>query len=184
MKKILTATLLVFFSILNAQLKKVEIVDFYHWNADDGIHYELMLITENLKKIDQKVPAVIRVKYSLNGGVSTKLVEYKATALIEIDSKNFEELIFYIDAEKTAKILQGENGYTPDNFVLHYNINGDYIMGYQADHSAMAESEVSYAKVFKTNYNNSDELRSLIKLYYTSSDPLYRDLMTYAAQFD
>lgn len=184
MKNLFTFLFILFFSFFNSQVKNVGIVDFFHWTADDGIYYEFILISENITELNSKKPVTIRVKYSLNGGISKKLVEYYATMRWVQDPKNSENLIAYIEADKTAKIIEGTNGYTPDNFTFYYKKGGDLLTGYQADHNEMANSEVNYAKVFKTNYSTVDDLRSLVRLYFKSDEPLYRDLMTYASKYD
>ncbi|TXF79377.1 hypothetical protein [Chryseobacterium sp.] len=184
MKTFLSIVLFLFLTPFQAQLKNIEIVDFYHWTANDGIYYEFMVAAEQRTGATTN-PAVIRVKYSTDGGVSTKIASFDATLRWEHDKTDTDIMIAYIDAAETAKIIQGTGGYTPDNFILYYNIsNESFVRGYQADHTELAKSSVEYAKVFPTNYSTSDDLRSLIRIFYTSSDPLYRDLMTYAAKFD
>ncbi|MBW8362283.1 MAG: hypothetical protein K0M56_08880 [Kaistella sp.] len=183
MKTLLSLVLFLFLTPFQAQLKNIEIVDFYHWTANDGIYYEFMVAAE--QSAATKNPAVIRVRYSTDGGVSYKIVSFDATLRWERDKTDEDIMIAYFDAAATAKILKGTGGYTPDNFILYYDVsNESFVRGYQADHTEMAKSDVDYAKVFPTNYSNSDDLRNLIRLFYTSSDPLYRDLMTYTAKFD
>ncbi len=184
MKTFLSIAFLMCFSFFHSQAKNIYAVDFFHWSSDDGIYYEFIFITEDVGKLDVKKPATIRVKYSLDGGVSTKLVEYYATIYWTQDENDDSSLVGYIEAAETAKILQGENGYTPDNFVLYYEKKGAFIRALQADHNQLAEKEVKFAKVFKTKYESVDDLRDLIRLYYKNTDPLYRDLMTYAAKYD
>jgi len=184
MKTFLSIAFILCFSHFHSQAKSVDIVEFFNWNADDGIHYDFIFISEKITEYDVKKPVTIRVKYSLDGGVSTKLVEYYATIYWSEDEDHADNLIGYIEAHETAKILEGKNGYTPDNFVLYYDKSGKFTQALQADHNQMAEKNVKFAKVFKTNYETVNDLRSLIRLYYKNTDPLYRDLMTYAAKYD
>lgn len=184
MKTLLSFVLFLSFTLFQSQLKKVGVVDFYNWTANDGVHYQFILAAGDVESMDVEQPAVVRVRYSTDGGLSYKLVEYDATLRFMTDKKNTDNLIAYLNGAATARIIENSTGYTPDNFVLYYNKSGDYIKGFQADHNEMAKSEVEYAKVFLTPSNTAERMRSLIRLYYKSTDPLYRELMLYAAQYD
>ncbi len=184
MKTLLSLILVLFFSQFQSQLKKVDIADFYNWTANNGTHYQFILLSENLAKLDTAIPAVIRVRYSTDGGVTYKTAEFDANLTLNQDKKSAGDLVIHINAGKTARIIQGDGGYTPDNFILYYDKDGNFLRGYQADHTELAKSNVEYAKVFHTAAPTADQMRSLIRLFYKSSDALYRDLMTFAAQYD
>ena len=172
------------FTVFQSQLKKVEVVDFYNWTANDGVHYQFIMAGEEPTGLNVEQPAVVRVRYSMDGGVSYKIVEYDATLRFMTDKNNSENLVAYLNGGETARFIEKATGYVPDNFILYYTKTGSFLKGFQADHTAMAESEVEYAKVFITPSATGDQIRNLIRLYYKSTDPLYRDFMVYAAQFD
>lgn len=182
MKKFVLFIFLAFFSIFNAQLKNVDVVDFYNWTASNGTHYDFMLISEKFEGLNQEIPALVRVKYSLDGGATTNIAEYDAVITLDYNSKD-DDLVLNLIAGKTARIIKGKNGYSPDNFILYYSAKGDYLKGFQADENEMAKDNVTYSKVFKTDFKIED-LRTLIKLYFKPGDRLYPDLMKYAAKYD
>lgn len=184
MKTFLCFVLFLSYTVLHSQLKKVEVVDFYNWTANDGIHYQFIMAGEEPTGLNVEQPAVIRLRYSTDGGVSYKIVEYDATLRFMTDKNSSENLVAYLNGADTARIIEKATGYVPDNFILYYTKKGNFLKGFQADHTAMAKSEVEYAKVFITPSDTGDQIRNLIRLYYKSSDPLYRDLMVYAAQYD
>lgn len=184
MKTLLSFVLFLSFTLFQSQLKKVGVVDFYNWTANDGVHYQFILAAGDVAGLDVEQPAVVRVRYSTDGGVSYRLVEFDATLRFMTDKNNSENLIAYLNGASTARIIENATGYTPDNFVLYYTKSGTFIKGFQADHNEMAKSEVEYAKVYMTPSSTAEQLRNLIRLYYKSTDPLYRDLMVYAAQYD
>ena len=184
MKTLFTLILLLCFSQFQSQLKKVDIADFYNWTSNDGTHYQFILLSENVTKMRTETPALVRVRYSTDGGVSYKMAEFDAKFSFDEDKKTAGNLVVYVNAGKTARIIQGEGSYTPDNFTLYYDKAGNYLYGYQADHTEMAKSTVEYAKVFLTPNSTPDQMRSLIRLFYKSSEPLYRELMTLASQYD
>jgi len=183
MKSLLSLALLLCFTLFQAQLKKADLADFYNWTSDDGVHYQFILVSEQVKSMGVEAPAIIRVRYSLDGGVSYKIAEFDANFSYEED-KNSDDLIVNIRAGKTARIVEGTGSYIPDNFTLHFDRKGNYLKGYQVDHDELQRSNATYAKVFATPNENSDHMRKLIRLFYQSSEPMYRDLMLLAAQFD
>ena len=184
MKSLLSLILLLCFSQFQSQLKKVDIADFYNWTADDRTHYQFILLAEEVTKMRTESPALVRVRYSTDGGVSYKIAEFDAKFSFDEDKKTAGNLLASLNAGKTARIIQGDGSYTPDNFTLYYDKAGNYLQGYQADHTEMAKSKVEYAKVYATPNTSADQMRSLIRLFYKSSEPLYRDLMTFTSQFD
>ena len=184
MKTFLSFVLILSLSLFHAQLKQVGVVDFYNWTADDGIHYQFVVAAEELEEMNVEKPAVVRVRYSTDGGVSYKIVEFDATLRFIADKNNAENLVAYLNAAEKARIIEGSTGYTPDNFIMYYSKSGTFVKGFQADHTEMAKTEVAYAKVFMTPSDSSDQMRNLIRLFYKSTDPLYRDLMLYAAKYD
>ena len=185
MKTLLSLALFLSFALFQAQMKQVGIVDFYNWTANDGLHYQFIVASEKQADLNVEKPAVVRVRYSSDGGVSYKIVEFNATLRFMTDKKSTDNLVAYLNAGETARMIQGAaTGYIPDNFIMYYSKSGNFIKGYQADHTEMAKSEVEYAKVFLTPSDSADHMRNLIRLFYTSTDPLYRDLMTYTSQFD
>ena len=170
MKTFLCFVLFLSFSLFHTQVKEVGVIDFYNWTADDGIHYQFIVASEEVQGLDVEKPAVVRVRYSTDGGVSYKIVEFDATLRFIADKNNAENLIAYLNAAEKARIIEGSTGYTPDNFIMYYSKSGNFIKGFQADHTEMAKSEVEYAKVFMTPSDTSDQMRKLIRLFYKSTD--------------
>ena len=183
MKSLLSVALLLCFTIFQAQLKTADLVDFYNWTSDDGVHYQFIFVAEQAKALAVEAPAVIRVRYSLDGGVSYKIAEFDANYSYE-DDDDSDDLVVNIRAGKTARIIEGVGSYIPDNFTMYYDRKGNYLRGYQVDHDELQKSDATYAKVFATPNENSDHMRKLIRLFYQSSEPMYRELMLVAAQFD
>ncbi|MBA5246882.1 hypothetical protein H1R16_08585 [Marnyiella aurantia] len=184
MKTIVTTFFILLFSLLQSQVKKVDIVDFYNWTSNSGIKYQFILVSENLSKFDMPISAVIRVRYSTDGNITYKTAEFGANVVMNRDRRSEGELSVHINAAETASMVQGASGYSPDNFILYYDTEGNYLRGYQADYNELAKSDVGYAKVFHISAPTGDQMRGLIRLFYRSSDPLYRDLMTLAARYD
>lgn len=182
MKILLSLFLLTSFTICSAQAKSVDIVDFYSWTASDGKKYEVMIVTENFSdKVE--TPATIRVRYDRGTG-NYNVVEYYSSLMYEYDEDS--NLLIYLMADSEASFIKGAGSYSPDNFVMSFDSNGYLITGLQADNNELdkADGETVYADLYLIEYGDADNMRTLIKNFYTSSDPLYRDLMAYAAQYD
>ncbi|KIA84449.1 hypothetical protein OA84_02685 [Kaistella solincola] len=183
MKTLLFGLLFLTFSLFPAQLKKVDIADFYNWTSNSGTHYQFVLLSEKLVAMRTDVAALVRVRYSMDGGVTYKIAEFDAKFTYD-KAKDSDNLVVNVKAAETARILKGDSGYIPDNFTLYYDKDGEYIEGYQADHDELTKKDTQYAKVFLTPSPSADHMRKLIRLFYDSSEPLYRDLMVLAAQYD
>lgn len=181
MKLFFSITFLTFLTFCNAQATKVDIVDFYYWTAADGQKYEVMIVTEDFST-QETTPATIRVKYPR--GNDYNIVEYYSSLSYDIDEDS--NMLIYLMAESEASFIKGVGSYSPDNFVMSFDVDGNLISGLQADNTELdkADGETVYADVYLTEYGDADNMRSLIKGFYDSSDTLYRDLMNYTAQFD
>lgn len=185
MKTFLCFVLFLSFTLFHSQLKQVELVDFYNWTANDGHYYQFIVAADKQTELNVEKPALVRVRYSSDGGVSYKIVEFDSTLRYMTDKNNTENLVAYLNAGETVRVIQGAaDSYIPDNFIIYYSKTGHFIKGFQADHDEMANSEVEYAKVFLTSSDSADHMRDLIRLFYKPTDPLYRELMLYAAQYD
>ncbi|WP_332031164.1 hypothetical protein [Kaistella sp.] len=51
MKTFLSFLFFLSFTIFQSQLKKVEVVDFYNWTSNDGVHYQFIMAGENLQAL-------------------------------------------------------------------------------------------------------------------------------------
>lgn len=182
MKILFSILFLTFITICSAQAKKVDIVDFYSWKASDGNKYEVMIVTEDFSETGE-TPATIRVRYSRSNG-SQNIVEFYSTMYHEYDEDS--NLIIYLMADTEASFIQGAGTYSPDNFVLSYDIDGMLISGLQADNNELdkAEDDTVYADMEAIEYGDGANMRTLIKNFYSKSDALYTDLMNYTATFD
>lgn len=182
MKVFSSIILLALWSLCYGQAEKVDIVDFYQWTAADGNKYEVMIITEDFVE-DGETPATIRVKYPRGNG-SYNIVEFYSSLYYEFDEDS--NMLIYLMANSEASFIQGVGSYSPDNFVMKFDSAGYLLSGLQADNNELEkpDDETVYADLSLINYGDSENLRSLIRGFYNSSDPLYRDLMTYTAQYD
>ena len=178
MKLILLSLFTFLTSFTFAQLT-VSYVEFYSWTSNDNVQYTTMFVLDDYTE-DGMSDALIRVKYTMGG--LTKIAEFTATALYEVQEDSLDMLV---RGDETASFVKGSGSYTPDNFILTFDLDGNFIDAFQADHNELARGEDAYLASMNPVYpEDSDHLRNLIKEFYTSSDTLYRDLMTYASQFD
>lgn len=182
MKIFLSFAFLTLLTICNAQAAKVGIVDFYSWKSADGNKYEAIIVTEDFSDTGE-TPATIRVKYPRSNG-SYNIVEYYSTMYHEYDEDS--NFIIYLMADSEASFIQGAGSYSPDNFVMSYDIDGNLITGLQADNNELdkPEGQTVYAEMEATPYGDGANMRTLIKNFYTKTDTLYTDLMNYTATFD
>ncbi len=181
MKVLITSVLLLLLYGVNGQATQVDIVDFYHWTASDGNDYEMVVVTPDFWE-NEETPATIRVRYSRGGSYS--VVEFYSVLSFEYDEDS--NLIIYLLADSEAEFIQGAGSYSPDNFVLKFDTAGALLYGYQADNNELdkPDDEIIYADLYLTEYGDSDNLRATIRKFYSSSDPMYRELMDYTTQFD
>lgn len=182
MKFFFTIIFLTFVTICSAQAKKVDIVDFYSWTAQDGKIYEAMIVTEEFSESGE-TPATIRVKYPKDNG-NYNIVEFHSSLYSEYDEES--NLIIYLMADTEASFIQGAGIYSPDNFVMSFDAEGYLISGLQTDNTELdkPEGETIYTDLVAMEYGTGSEMRTLIKSFYSKSDALYIDLMNYTATFD
>lgn len=182
MKILSSILLLALFTVCNAQATKVDIVDFYKWTGSDGNLYEVMIITEDFGDREE-IPSTLRVRYSRGNG-NYNIVEYYSYLYYEFDEDS--NMLIYLMADSEASFIQGAGSYSPDNFVMKFDPDGYLLSGLQADNNELKkpEDETVYADLGLIDYGDSENLRSLIRNFYDASDPLYRELMVYAAQYD
>ncbi|MBA5629306.1 hypothetical protein [Moheibacter lacus] len=177
MKTTLSLIFTLFFFVAQAQLEKVEMIDFYKWSNQD-VHYNTVVVSENFIEAGEGL-ATVRVKYNLDG--LTKMVEFDALASFESYDQYFE---LYFMGGDDAAFITGSGSYTPDNFLLTYDWDGNYLSGVTADHNALEQENVEFSDLDQIMVRDANHLRELIKEFYSSNDPIYRDLMVYASQFD
>lgn len=182
MKLLFSFLLLTILSICNGQAQKVDIVDFYSWKASDGKNYEVMIVTEDFYDTGE-TPATIRVRYQKDSQ-SYNVVEFYSTMYHEYDEDS--NFIIYLMADSEASFIQGVGSYSPDNFVMSYDVDGNLISGLQADNNELdkGEGETVYADMEAVDYGDGANMRTLIKKFYSKSDALYTDLINYTATFD
>lgn len=161
-----------------AQLN-ISYVDFYSWTSQDNVQYTTMIISEEFMETGSS-ESVVRVKYTIDG--LTKIAEFGAVTSYEFLDDTFDVMIM---GDETATFVKGSGSYTPDNFILSFDLEGNFLDAYQADHNELDRGEDAYlAEMSPISLQDSNHMRELMKEFYTSSDSLYRDLMTYAAQYD
>jgi hypothetical protein len=180
--KVLSSILLItLFSICSAQATKVDIVDFYKWNGASGNKYEVMIVTEDFRD-EGATPATLRVRYPRGNG-SYNIVEFYSDLYYEFDEDS--NMLIYLMAVGEASYIQGAGTYSPDNFVMKFDAAGYLLSGLQADNNELEkpEDQTEYADLSLIEYGDSENLKSLIRNFYNSSDPLYRELMAYADKF-
>lgn len=154
-------------------------VEFYTWTSQDNVQYSTIILMEDFTEMNDS-KAVARVKYTMEG--LTKMVEFSAESTYNIEDDIIDVMIM---ADETASFVKGSGSYTPDNFILTFDLAGDLLSAFQADHTELTKGENAHlAEMSPIIVNDANHLRDLIKEFYTSSDSLYRDLMTYAAQYD
>ncbi len=182
MKLFFSFTFLILLILCNGQATKVDIVDFYSWTASDKNKYEVMIVSEDFSD-KEETPATIRVRYPRGNG-NYNIVEFYSSLYYEFDEDS--NMIIYLMAESEASFIQGVGTYSPDNFVLSFDAKGYLISGLQADNNELdkPEGQTVYADVYLVEYGDASNMRALIKNFYNSSDPMYRDLMNYTAQYD
>ncbi len=178
MKLIFTLLLTGIFSLSLAQQINVDIVDFYKWTSQEGINYEVMIVTEDFDDTGY-ADGMIRVRYSMNGAY--KVVQYKCLLTGEIDEDGYW-LVTIMANDDNFEFIQGEGGYSPDNFVLYFDQDGFFIFGSQADNNELNKpegEELVVADIEAVEYGTKDEMKTLIKKFYSNNDPLYDDLLMY-----
>lgn len=180
MKSITSLCLFLFSLNAFSQIQDIEYVDFIKWTSQYNDQYSAIIVADDF--VEKEVGnAIVRVKYTKDG--ITKLVEYSSTVEKDILEDSFD--IFIMGGE-TAQFIKSSGSYTPDNFIFNFDFDGNLIIAHQADHSELekGEDEAYLAEVELLPIEDADHQRELIKEFFTTSDTLYRDLMTYAAQFD
>lgn len=178
MKLVLISLLTFLASFTFAQLN-ISYVDFYSWTSEDNVQYTTMIVSEEFLETGSS-KSIVRVKYAMDG--LTKIAEFDAIISYETQYESFDVMIM---GDETASFIKGSGSYTPDNFILSFDFEGNFLDGYQADHNELDKGdEVYLAEMSPIMVEDANNMRELMKEFYTSSDSLYRDLMTYAAQFD
>jgi hypothetical protein len=180
MKLIFSLFLFGIFSISYAQVSEIGIVDFYKWTSNND--YEVIFVTDDF--YDSTASGVARVRYQVNGVY--KVVEYNIYLESSVDEDGYVEIdVFALD--DNYKLIQGDGTYSPDNFILYFDTNGYFLMGSQADNNQLYkedEDDIVLADVEIIEYATKEETRTLIKKFYSSSDPLYDQLMMYVGSLD
>lgn len=201
MKNFLIAfNLFFFFSLANAQEKKIFSLEFYSWvGANDKISYEVASIVfeSNIDSQDiycnnKEYNAQIRVKYSEKG--VEKIFDYNAYVNIlyldnqtEIQNKNGNFYTMIIDGYAPARLIKGTGNYNPDNFIVSGIVSGtspQIINAYHLDDAEFLQQNIKYAPVVSNIINTTDEGRTKIKKFFSTTDELYRPLMLFMAKFD
>lgn len=177
--KLLLISLFTFLTSLTSAQLTVSYVDFYSWTSEANVQYTTMIIMEEITESNDS-KALVRVKYTMGG--LTKIAEFGAKTTYEVEEGDFTLMVM---GDETASFVKGSGSYTPDNFIFSFDFDGNFINGYQADHKELDKGDNAHlASMDIVIANDSNHLRDLIKEFYTSSDTLYRELMTYAAQYD
>ncbi len=162
-----------------SQIQNIEYVDFYTWTGADKVSYKVIIVSEDFAEIED-AKSVVRVKYNLEG--NSKIVEFISDVSYDINEGLVE--IYFLGGE-TAKFIQNSGSYTPDNFVFTFDFEGNLIDAFQADHNELKKGDdTHFADMEAISVESSNHLRESIQEFFSSSDSLYRDLMTYASQFD
>ena len=162
-----------------SQVKDISFIEFMNWTSQNNIQYTAMVTTEDIVEQDVAT-ATIRVKYTMNG--ITKVVEFAATVEKEVSDHMIE---LFVMGGDTAQFVKGSGNYTPDNFILSFDYEGTFMEGFQMDHNELEKGDDAYiSDVTLIPINDANHFRELIKEFYTSSDPFYRDLMLFVAQYD
>lgn len=174
-------SLCIFLFSLNAfsQVQSIEYVDFVKWTSQNNIQYSAIIVADDF--VEKEVGnAIVRVKYTMDG--ITKIVEFPSTVEKDILENSLD--VFIMGGE-TAQFIKSSGSYTPDNFIFNFDFDGNLIDAFQADHTELDKGDDAYlAEVEILSVRDADHQRELIKEFFTASDSMYRDLMTFAAQFD
>lgn len=56
MKTFLSFLFFLSFTVFQSQLKKVEVVDFYNWTSNDGVHYQFIMAGEEPTGLNVEQP--------------------------------------------------------------------------------------------------------------------------------
>ncbi|WP_100612118.1 hypothetical protein [Confluentibacter lentus] len=200
MRNFLVVLTLFFVSFADAQNKEVYSLEFHSWiGATDNNHYEMALIVLQLDpyylgELDNtgEFDAQVRVKYTVEG--VEKIVEFnahvKASYLDNQNDKQVQNSNFYsmiVDGYPPVKLIKGDGGYIPDNFVFSGVIKDNLtypISAFHIDDAGFLEENIRYALVNTDYFKTADEGRAKIKKFFSPADAMYRELMLYIANFD
>jgi len=183
MKLIFTFFLVGIFSLPFAQQIDVDIVDFYKWTSQEGSNYEVMIVSENFDD-DGYADGMARVRYSINGAY--RVVQFKCTLIGEIDEDGYWTVTI-MSNDDNHEFIQGEGSYSPDNFMLSFDENGYFVVGTQADNNELYKDEgeeIITADVDIVEYTTKTEMKTLIKKFYSTNDPLYDSLLMYVGSLE
>ncbi len=179
MKSIISLCIFLFSINAISQIQSIEYVDFVKWTSQDNIQYSAIIVADDFVEKEYG-NAVVRVKYTMNG--ITKLVEFNSSVEKDILEDSID--IFIMGGE-TAQFIKSSGSYTPDNFIFNFDFEGNLVDAFQADHNELEKGEDAYlSEIELILIEDANHQRELMKEFFTSSDSLYRDLMSYASQFD
>ncbi len=179
MKSIISLCIFLFSLNAFSQIQNIEYVDFIKWTSQENIQYSAIIVADDFVE-NESGNAIVRVKYTMNG--ITKLVEYNSSVEKDILEDSID--VFIMGGE-TAQFIKSSGSYTPDNFIFNFDFEGYLNDAFQADHNELEKGEDAYLSEVEMLYiEDGNHQRELIKEFFTSSDSLFRDLMSYAAQFD
>jgi len=178
MKLIFTFLLTGIFSLSFAQQINVDIVDFYKWTSQEGTNYQVMIVSENFDDTGY-ADGVARVRYAIDGAY--KVVQFKCLLGGEIDEDGYWTVTI-MAYDDNYEFIQGEGSYSPDNFMLSYDQDGFFVAGTQADNNELYKpegEELVAADVDIIDYGTKEDMKTLIKMFYSTNDPLYDSLLMY-----
>ncbi len=179
MKSIISLCIFLFSINAISQIQNIEYVDFVKWTSQDNIQYSAIIVADDFVEKEYG-NAIVRVKYTMNG--ITKLVEFNSSVEKDILEDSID--IFIMGGE-TAQFIKSSGSYTPDNFIFNFDFEGNLVDAFQADHNELEKGEDAYlSEIELILIEDANHQRELMKEFFTSSDSLYRDLMSYASQFD